>query len=751
MAEAIQLLVDQAQQRIEHDRQATLLDGTSWRTDRNANFQKNTWIDPVTRSCILLPNVMESAFDTTFSGRFARFRKADYSLVSPTKWVEAEGGRGTGDWWLESLGVQPEWVVTSSKWKANQGFYLSWFSYNANISKSSAIFAGWFHDANANDPILVFHFLTGGYVDVFYKGNFERTYTLGRPKQNEEGNERGEQQQQEFTDMLLLPWRNREVMILPAGGDPVVHVLEALSEGNIDPIIPKDSYFCWQVRDTQAKVQLAPVLFRKPDYPSGANLAFACAQPTTFLDPPIQGLVPTERAIHYGEGTGDVVKARLMNADNSAPYVADGSLNSVDAVIRVDFTDVPVGGDTLNWDGELAHVRTPYVYGAEVVFDAVTAPTDGAEKDLLDYCLEVRLSVERDQPQASLSFTLEDPDQFEAEHPYFTTLDFRPVQLRLGPNVLFEGVAGDISYQDAATDKGRRGTFRAKDAWQFFESYMLSDVVPLDGLELHEAVRKLAEIPKAPISMDIPDVAFTIPAPGTDSAGNFHTILDVGETVADGLNRVREAFAANFLMGFRASTEYEFYFLDPDEADTTSRFELYRTRAEAEAAYPGKGREHVYRSYRAEPAPMEVTDIRIQGFDPHTAKPILAHVAHSERPEDPTTPVTGRTALWSGSPRKYAFSAKELTSTALIKRAARLLARRLLRRRVYVEFESEFMVPDGDRPVWAGDVVTLEGYGKVRILALEGAFRKEPREANGDEWQARPFTYAGELLVSEGE
>jgi len=40
---------------------------------------------------------MEPSFDDTFSGRFKRFAKSDYSLLTPAAWQEVEGGRGTGD------------------------------------------------------------------------------------------------------------------------------------------------------------------------------------------------------------------------------------------------------------------------------------------------------------------------------------------------------------------------------------------------------------------------------------------------------------------------------------------------------------------------------------------------------------------------------------------------------------------------------------------------------------------------------
>jgi hypothetical protein len=110
-------------------------------------------------------------------------------------------------------------------------------------------------------------------------------------------------------------------------------------------------------------------------------------------------------------------------------------------------------------------------------------------------------------------------------------------------------------------------------------------------------------------------------------------------------------------------------------------------------------------------------------------------------------PIADRTAIWSGFPRKYAFSAKELSSTALLKRAAELLAKKLMKRRVYVEFQCQMMLPAGARPVWVGDVVHLHGVGKIRILALSVNFVRETSDASP--WTWRPATYAGELIEED--
>jgi hypothetical protein len=343
-----------------------------------------------------------------------------------------------------------------------------------------------------------------------------------------------------------------------------------------------------------------------------------------------------------------------------------------------------------------------------------------------------------------------DPDGLEGDVPYLSTIEFRPVRILIGdpPKTLFEGILGEAEYRQKVSALATATTFRARDLWAFAEAYAAPDAIPFDGETLEGAAGKLARA--AGLNLYAPATGFTIPVLGLDYRGNFQAELEVGETIADGLGRLKETYAGNFYLFTKPTASgyrLEFY----EVGATAPAATLYSRTADA----PGGDVRQTYSGLRLTTVPIAVTQLWITGRDPHTDKPIQARVRHAEPIEDVELPVADRTPLWSGFPRRYGFGDPALTSVKLLERAAEKLAKRLFRSRVMAEFEGHLLVKADGYPVWRGDVVRLVDsgyYRNVRLNSVSVTFRKTSDNftAGAANFALERVSYAGEV-IEEGD
>lgn len=728
------IVVDHAQLRIKRDRLATLLDGKAW----GQSFRQDCFVDPVTATGMLMPSLFDPQWSATSAGRFARLRKSDYTLTTPNAWVEFDRGRCVGDYYLHSQGTNEAAIVTSP-FERNRGVFLSVYNYSVgNETKRIILDCGWNPvSVETEFPDLGIRFFSNGEIEIYRNGVLDGTGALRGEQPNVfDGSQQPGETANRTLDIMILPFRRREVLIVTNQGTGFSHVVQGIAEDDEDPTIHAEGNFFWHVPEGKATVQCAKATFA----PSG----YLTAVHTVFLEAPETGEIP-ESLIFADLYGGDVTASLVARADPDSPFIPDGDKR--ECRIKLDVTGVTG--------------FTPNIYGAQVYFNPLFARTPNEEVELVETgnVVTATLSVPASHTDVELSVTLNSPDDLEfgdAQIALLRDIENRPISVRLGDIPIIDGFGENPEFRSgrAGLDSVSSVVINVRDSWQRLHEYIFSDVVPLDGMNLADAfefIAKTAGFDDAEI--DIDPIDFDLPTSGTNYDGEFAVTIRVGDRAADAINKLHQTYCPLFFIGVvPTETGPVLRIKDNELLSWTPDITIYPTIEDARIALVGSAEwsdadfrryasAHVWKSYKRDSIALETNEIWVQGFDHRVRKPILVRVQNNES-KDPELSKTDRPMTWLGAPRKYAWTDPTLTTKSSVIRAARVLCKRLFPRRYFVEWESDFLIKSNGVPIWRGDVVELFDHELVRVVSLSGEFRKEPFH---DAWHYRPFRYVGEI------
>ena len=281
----LRIVIDTPEMRVARDRIVTLADGRHWDILKTTAF-----VDGITRTGMLMPLCLTPQWATTTTGLYARLAKKDYTFTTTpfvavgtpppypdgtatdqSKWVEFHHDY-QGNVYLIGQGVNDR-AVTNKKWPRNRPFRLSWFSYNSGNTSAVQMECGWL----ADDGFIALRIWTDGKCEIYKNGTqvgegniFEHkvttqtvygkeTATLHRKKASK-GDAR--QLAQQTVDLLLIPCRRRDLLLISNQGGGFRFTFEDLDADNDDnTITPDNARFIWQVPTGQVKVQLSPLNF----------------------------------------------------------------------------------------------------------------------------------------------------------------------------------------------------------------------------------------------------------------------------------------------------------------------------------------------------------------------------------------------------------------------------------------------------------------------------------------------------------
>lgn len=740
----LSLVLDTAQDRLRTDRLGTLVSGNDWGT----RFRQNAYVDPVTRTAMLMPAPRSESWNSSGSGDNARYQVSDYVLTS-SKWVN-DPILFASDYWIkgkDASGNPGEAVKTVATQPRNGGMYLAWYAANASQQDWVQMECGWGADPSnsASHPVSL-RVYASGKAEVWRYGVYQGDINIS-------GNATPQQTANTFTDLIITPYRRREVLLLSNRGGGGSILFEDIEDGEDPEVIPALPFW-WYVPTGLAKVQCAPLRFATSGYVTGIK--------SYFREAPQSGAVETS-LVSY-DANGGTVEAYLVEPESpGSAFVPDGS--------------VTVARARLDLAGDGTH--TPNVYGCHLAYEGEVVSTPDAATVMDDWAVRLTLDVSDSPSDNRLTAELKNPQEIiDAGVANFLTTSNRPFELRMvptpeeaeegeEPKLFFTGRTEPIRYREASDDTGRRVVLEARDHWKAFEHYVFSDSVPLDGMNIIDAFRFL--LGAAGFSeehLDLEDVDFDLPSTGNPSRGDWNVLVQVGDSLADWLTRLHEDYMGTWFMGWVPKAEgFRFVLKSPEGLSSEPVYTLYCSYEEALLALGGGGSEGeeegptpeedlrsrlpqlIYREYSDEVLEPEANDVWVTGFDPHTKRPIQAHKADYES-QDPTTPVHLRPENWLGEVRKYGLFDSTITSQEALERAASILYDRLTTYRIVAEFTSEFLVKEDGMPVWRGDVVRLDGLGDYRIKSFSAQFVREPK--TGDMvW--RPTRYVAEQLLTPNQ
>lgn len=771
MSSLLSIKLDVPQGRLSVDGLSTLVSGRDW----SPTQRSNVFVDPITNTAMLTPACTEAAWATSGTGIYAKLGIGDFATLSDSgNWFAQsadQGGPFMSHWGANTAGLQG---ITATSWPANQPMVVEYFTQAGTNGRYVALEFGWSATGDGSSGVSMRVYSDGG-AEVWKDGGSTPVgtystagkgpdYFIGEASQGMQlgGGATQQAQNSRYNLLLLLPCRDRELLVISSGGGGFSHVFEDLAEGVGGLTITDSAPFWFNVPATaMPNIRISPCRFESTGTICGVTSAWRNAP---------SGPTPTV-------ANGGLIVYRQLSdpapSDSSGsaivPSLAASPPNPLSIPNPVQLTV------TLNGTG----FSTPFIYGLRAQYppQVETTATPSGQPDgleLLPYVTACRFEVSDTVGGTRVSLGLMQPSAIEgAGATGIATMSSRAYRVFDESGMMIDAISEPPYWTDGfgigddAYDRVQEIEIELRDKWKLAENYRFSDPVPLDGFTLASAyayVATMCGIASGPAYDGSTGVycspscaSFDIPRePGTSSGNGFGLAIDVGDTAAEWLDRLHQTFAATYFHGFRpnpvSGATPVLSLIDP--TDTTAGFSLPSTpsitlyASLAAAVEAGKGWQQVMRSYQTQLLEPEANDIYVMGIDPRTRKPIVAHKADLAG-QAVTAAVTARPANWLGTVRKYAWIDPSITTVGLALACLELLYARLTPQRHIVEFECEYLPG-----VWRGDLIQLVPQSgtpiNVRIKTFRGAFEHlgTSADSSGPDAVWRPCTYVAEPPIA---
>lgn len=779
----LNVIVDHQQKRLWQSRMSRIDVGEEF---LNSAFIEDVFVDSITGTAMLMPQVYDPDWNTTTSGRFARLTKTNFTFEDDSIWVDHEL-RLAGDTWLHSLGPQNQVVRTSQTYQKNRGFFVGFFQYNVSNEVSMIFECGWGDGPDASD--LYLQFWSDGFVGVVRDGdttryaNDEGDTISGRDDSGAQ-NPTQAMQPQRFWECILLPCRKKELLVLSNQGGGFKYILDDLDEDsdvedivnggllydNHNPFDVHKSYnssrqFWFRAPNAQATVQVVPLNFPTSGYmtskvhewnflPNEDEDPEYCV----FADPP-------------GFGTSDIDISMCDEDDPLIDVAGEARFRT-----KVSFTG----------DGNC----TEFFNGCEVSYPPIFAETEPAEVDITQYVTKVSLSVPDDASgvEAEIEFrgAIEvdgDPvtlTKIVDEVPQFMTLGNRPIKLLLDDQLILDGRTDKPRWTDGIDERAQKGSLTIRDGFKAYDHTFTVDPIVLDYRDedengATEEIKTVADAFKfllknggAGITHTAIDGAVSATAmPRSSSPGRIDSWsleMRVGDAWASWIQRLHEDFCATHLIGLKPDGDNIIFYAKARptaEEHDDPVYDLWLTNEESKAGWEASGEtateahrlsgiKATVRNYSEDTLEPEANLIYVTGFDPRDRKPMQAFKSNPTS-VDPAVAPSARDANWIGEERRYGFGDSTLCRQALINSCCDLLADRLFPARTIASIDCGLLIDFAGLPVWRGDVVTVHGKGTFWISSFSVDFVKMPDNENSDTWEHQNGRYVLELLTREEE
>jgi hypothetical protein len=710
MSTSLLVQIDCPEPRVRKPRQIVSADGTSW----DLEASEGVWVDPVTKTLMLLPAPLSEDWTDTFTGDYYRFHKSDYTLTTSAAWKENHRGT-TGNVFLENNGAVGEIVKTTASFPANTPFFVSaYISSFEKLSESAVLVCGWGTPGDAdcislrvraNGSLALYKgstFIGSGAIEdgLTPSGSLKKTSNAVGGK---------------VVSLLLLPMRRREIVVVTdfgTGGRILRPDLSGLATDNeITPAGP----FWWQVPVGRASVQAARVFF------SASGTAYGRVVPlrwpyTGTVDPAWQFV---NRYDQIGEGSVPPW-ATVTVRDGSSGLV----LNSSNAVAASSARIRVVMGATDN--------KTSLgIYSTDAYTGPTTTTTANAPFDLTPHFTSLTVSVpefgaatatiEAVSPGALAAAGLASP---EGTFP-------RPFRIAIGGQDLIRGELQPPTEEYLSGSAGTRADaliWSGADREKELIDHVFTTAMPFDGALLTAAITDLiVQAGFSSGSVFTSTDSFTLPPGGPVTAGEWALMPERGQSLAEWLEKLHQEYAGDWVMGWTPTLAgYTFYFRAPGDYSATPVTQLYNSYADAAAASVASGARmrRVVRSLTSTVYPPEGNQILVVGQDTQTGRAIWSQ-ADDAASQDPTTAPASRPNNWRGKVVTVVHESPAITTQAAADRARDFLEARLMDERIIISWTGELLRTTGASPrlVWKGDIVRIwqpgrTAYDDIRVLSI---------------------------------
>lgn len=722
------------------------IDGTQWRQAKDrigfsasgsgfntGQFFSNTWIDPLTNTLMLRPACITATWYTSNAGSYAKLGLADYGLSAP--WTETDiTGVGGSKYLTAPTSAKGTAVTTTATYPKNTGFYVGFFGYSEGSQYVLAEF-GWANTGSVTSDVAV-RLYSDGLVEVWKDG-------YKRVEGNVTGAKGNASIQNSLIELLLIPCRRKELLVISTAGNGVRAIFEDIADDDPDPIITPATNF-WVRMNGTFKFQSAPLRYATSGYACSVVYDLAEAPDTgavmeTFTNPSwaTPSTVRTYGDISYRTGNTDAVVGSLVEEDGSTAFVPNG----VKKKVRVKMT---LSGNGLS---------SPVVYGAFGGWKSLSANTDPIDIANLSPAWQ---RMKFDVPEtggATLTWDLYNPDQCNIIGLYSHAN--KPTRTYLGNTIFHDGITEPVQYIEGTNADNDRVTITANSHIStLLKSYMFRERFVFDGMLISHAsqdcvIRRLIHLvggSDSDLSLETSTVRAGESAPAV--CNDFNEIADIGENAWDYLSRVMQDYLGGWWYGEypvvdTGSSTIQFTVKSPATINgASSKYTWYGTYAEAITAGISQDEawRHVYRQHRWNYINPEANEIVVTGYDPRLDLPVQT-IKRDSASIDPTLAPSSRPNNWIGGTSRLGLINKALSNQDQADATAQVLFDRCSPSRTINEIEVELPVVDDvdGMPIWVSDKVTLGILGDFIVSSISGEVVKDPN--GSDQWMWRPCTY----------
>jgi len=490
------VIVDHEQSRVQKNPILAVVKGLGW----DGDVFDDTWIDPVTNTAMLRPMCKYAAWGTSNSGIYARPAIGAYEFLTGASWAAKEQIVGAGEFMEAALAG--EWARTATAPGKNRGVNRAFFGYGAGEFGLLAECGGDDTATTATGSAVGFQIYSSGQIIVYRDGVYQGEGSIGVSIS---------QAKNIPLEMMFLPMRKREVLVLGASGQGFTVVFDAILETDTNPTITPAEKFWFKPISTAEKVQvqISPLKFESSGFITSVNINFTRPPATgatvkTWSNPVFSTVT---NASVYGDkaysGTTDITPVVLTEEDGTTTFVPDDTLST--ARLNV----------TLTGDGNY----TPFLYGVLYQFEGETALTDDSEQGTLDdYITGLTIEVPDDPWGGRASIVITQPDAVDAIISGMKVQGNRPGQLKCGDLILIDRAFGEPAVVEGIIDEVRSLSIPLYDVADKLRAYQFRDEYPLDGYYLSRtetnpsAVKEVLQLAGIDVAeMDFTNDAFLLP------------------------------------------------------------------------------------------------------------------------------------------------------------------------------------------------------------------------------------------------
>jgi len=711
MADTLSILVNTAQSRIDKERVTITVAGE----DFDASTSSNIWIDPITQTTMLNPVCLETDWQDTSAGDYARLGLSAFGLGSSSLWqTKANTNAGQVRLWAPS-GMGSSSALTSATYGVNRGWYVNFYHSNTGTNdKSIAFECGVGNSGDYTTGVSLRFHAVKGTIKIWKAGTFLKEYSLGGSYANMEA------------EFILLPMRRRELLVFCiTTGEGFVHIFDDIAETATSPVIFLDEKFWFFVPDNlPVDCEIAPLRFKASGYVRSKTYSFGRVPQTgqtlgTYSNGSPASSVTNSRVFAdrgSWAATSEAVSAVAIETTGGSAFTPDGSISQVK--VKVSMTAASGNG------------YTPFLRGISTSYIGTFVDTDDSEEfDITSSILSASLSVPDDPGGVEMHVVLKDPEDVQTDVAGLLVHENIPCQVKIGTRVILDGIISPVKFADGLHGEVRTGDLVIRDRMAAMQSYILRDRIPLDGLVLSDmtdpdCVGGLLETVGI-TDYDIDNIAYTIPSIPGASSSEFSHMMESGSTPFSELSSLVTEIAFGFLWGIKpTATVPKAFFNDPDTY-TPRTITLYRTVADAITAGVSSvdAPYRCYDNYHREPLPIAGNEVRVMGLDPRKNEPIVRWQEDAAS-KNPATAPSLRPTNWCGEPRVVGFQSPRLQTAAACEKLLETAFPKITARNYITSADSMFLLDSGV-PLWRGDKINYDGRGEVTITAFTAEFISE--------------------------